>query len=250
MKRRTLVLTVLAGVAVFLVVLVLYLPASWLASRLPPQVQCTEIGGSVWNGECLGLRFQGSALGDATWNFAPGRALTGRLSGDFDLRGKAITARADVDTNFSGVGELRNLKLALTLDPALLPQLPRDQRGTVNADLKRLELAAGPAPRVIEGSVELHDLRQLGAQPMELGSYQLMFDGSTPPDGLPVGKLRDLGGPFRVEGTVKLTPPNGYLVEGYITGRTAAAERVVRDITLGATPETSGRSPFSFEGTY
>jgi len=39
-------------------------------------------------------------------------------------------------------------------------------------------------------------------------------------------------------------------VQGYITGRTAAAERIVREITLGAMPDTSGRSTFSFEGSY
>jgi type II secretion system (T2SS) protein N len=249
-KRRPLVFTVIAGLAVFLVILVLYLPASWFASRLPPQVTCSDIGGSIWNGECLGLGYQGAPLGDATWNFAPSRALTGRLAGEFELRGTAITARADLDTNFSGVGELRNLKLGVALDPALLPQLPRDQRGMLTADLARLELVAGPAPRAIAGTIELRDLRQVGAQPMDLGSYQVNFDGTTPPDGAPVGKLRDLGGPFMVEGTVKLTPPNGYFVQGYITGRTAAAERVVREITLGAMPEPSGRSAFSFEGTY
>ena len=119
-----------------------------------------------------------------------------------------------------------------------------------SAELSRLELAAGPAPRAIEGRIEARELRQVGAQPMEIGSYELTFDGSTPPDGAPVGRLRDLGGPFIVEGTVKLTPPNAYLVQGFITGRTAAAERVVRDITLGAVPEASGRSPFSFEGSY
>jgi len=249
-KRRTLVFTVIAAVAAFLVVLVLYLPAGWFASRLPPQVHCTEIGGTVWQGECIGLKYQGTPLGDATWNLAPGRALTGRLSGDFELRGTAITARADLDTSFSGVGELRNVKLGVALDPALLPQLPRDQRGTFNADLTRLELVAGPAPRALQGSIELRDLRQVGARPMELGSYQVSFDGTTPPDGAPVGKLRDLGGPFMVEGTLKLTPPNAYFVQGFITGRTAAAESVVREITLGAMPEASGRSPFSFEGTY
>ena len=47
-----------------------------------------------------------------------------------------------------------------------------------------------------------------------------------------------------------LTPPNAYLVQGYITGRTAEAERLVREITLGATPDASGRSAFSFEGSY
>lgn len=250
MKRRTLVFTIIAGLAVFLVVLVLYLPASWFASRLPPQVQCASLGGSVWQGECLGLSYQGAPLGDATWNLAAGRALTGRLAGDFSLRGAAIIARADVDAGFSGVGELRNLTLDVQLDPRLLPQLPPDQRGAVSAVLARVEFATGPSVRSLQGTIELRDLRQVGAQPMELGSYQVTFDGSIPADGAPTGKLRDLGGPFVVEGTLKLTPPNGYLVQGYITGRTAAAERVVREITLGAMPEASGRSPFSFEGSY
>ena len=79
------------------------------------------------------LQWQGAALGDATWNLAPGRALTGSLSGDLELRGTAVNLRTDLDTNFSGVGELRNLNARLVLDPALLPQFPPDQRGTVTA---------------------------------------------------------------------------------------------------------------------
>ena len=94
----------------------------------------------------------------------------------------------------------------------------------------------------------MHDFRQVGAQPLDLGSYQVTFDGSAPSDGAVVGSLRDLGGPFAVNGTVTLTPPNAYLVQGYITGRTAEAERLVREITLGAMPDPSGRSTFSFEG--
>jgi hypothetical protein len=250
MKRGTLVLTIIAGLAVFLVVLVLYLPASWIASALPPQVRCNELGGSVWHGECLGLQYQGTALGDATWNLAPSSALTGRLSGDVDVRGAALNARADLDTNFSGVGEFRNVVLTAVLDPALLPQLPPQQRGKLSATLERVELAAGPAPRALQGTIELRDFRQAGAQPLDLGSYQVTFDGSPAPDGALVGKLKDLGGPYIVDGTVKLSPPNGYLVQGYITGRTAAAERIVREITLGAMPDASGRSTFSFEGSW
>jgi type II secretion system (T2SS) protein N len=249
-RRGALALTIIAGLAVFLVVLVLYLPASWFASALPPQLRCNELGGSIWHGECLGLQFQGAAIGDATWNLAPASALTGRLAGDLDLRGSALTARADLDTNFSGVGEFRDVALRLALDPALLPQLPREQRGTVTANLERLELAPGPTPHAITGVIELRDLRQVGAQPMDLGSYQLTFDGTPPQNGALSGKLRDLGGPFIVDGTVQLSGPNGYLVQGYITGRTADAERLVREITLGAMPDASGRSTFSFEGSY
>lgn len=249
MKRSTLLLTVFAGVAVFLVVLALYLPASWFASALPPQLHCKELGGSIWHGECLGLEYRGTGLGDATWNLATARALTGRLIGDVDLRGKAITARADLDTSFSGVGVFRNVALRMTLDPAWLPQLPPEHRGTVVANLARLELAAGGTPLAVEGTLELRDLRQVGPEPLELGSYQASFDGAPVEDGALSGKLRDLGGPFIVDGTVQLTGPDAYVVQGYITGRTAEAERMVQEITLGA-PDTSGRSTFSFEGSF
>jgi Type II secretion system (T2SS), protein N len=249
-KRRSLVLTVIAGLAVFLVVMAIYLPASWVVSALPAQLGCRDVGGSAWNGECLGLRYQAATLGDATWNFAATRAVGGRLAGNVELRGSAVNARAELDTNFAGVGELRNVKLQVVLDPALLPQLPHEQRGTLSADLKRVALAAGGVLHALDGSVELRDLRQVGAQAVELGSYQATFDGKAATDGAVIGKLRDLGGPFIVDGTVKLTAPNGYLVQGYITGRTADAERTVREITLGVPPDSSGRSTFSFEGSY
>ena len=250
MKRGTWLLTIIAGLAVFMVILALNLPASWLSSALPPQIRCNELGGTVWQGECLGLQWEGAALGDATWNLAPGRAVTGRLAGDFELRGSAINARSDFDTSFSGVGELRNLSARVLLDPALLPQLPREQRGTATLQFARLELAEGPTPRALEGTVQLHDFRQIGARPLELGSYELTFDGTVQSNGAAAGALRDLGGPFAVNGTVTLTPPNNYFVQGFITGRTALAERVVRELTLGAMPDPSGRSSFSIEGSF
>lgn len=250
MKRRTLVLTVVAGLVVFLGVLVFYLPASWFSSALPAQVQCGALGGSIWRGECVGLQVQGNALGDATWNLAPGKAFSGRLEGDLDVRGAVLGVRADLNLAFNGSGELRNVSARFPLDPAFLAQLPRNQRGNVVADLKRVVLSEGPAINLLQGVIELRDFRQVGARPLDLGSYQLTFDGSTSPNGNVVGQLRDLGGPFAVTGSVTLSAPRTYLVEGYITGRTAAAERLVREITLGAPPEVSGRSPFSFEGSY
>jgi hypothetical protein len=85
---------------------------------------------------------------------------------------------------------------------------------------------------------------------MDLGSYQVSFDGTAAANGTVAGKVRDLGGPFIVDATLALNPERSYVVQGYITGRTAEAERTVREITLGAAPDTSGRSTFSFEGTY
>jgi hypothetical protein len=248
-KRGTLLLTVVAGVLVFLGVLVLYLPASWFTSMLPPQARCAELGGSIWHGECLGLTYQGGRLGDATWNLAPLSALTGRLVGDADIRG-ALTARADLDLAFDGTGELRNLKARFAMDPTVFAQFPAQQRGHISVDLKRLVLGDSGMPSLAEGTVELRDFRQVGLQPPELGSYSLTFDGKPRADGSLVGQLRDLGGPFALEGTLTLSPPNQYQGAGRIAGRTAEAEGVVRQITFGAPPDASGRAPFTLEGTF
>lgn len=250
LKRGTLILTIIAGILVFLGVLVLYLPASWFASMLPPQVRCTELGGSVWNGECVGMQFQGTPLGDAAWNLSPLRALTGKLSGDVELRGTMLNARADVDVGFDGAGELRNVGAQLPMDPALIPQFNRDYRGRIVANLQRLTLGANGTPQSLQGTLELHDFRQLRPQALALGSYQLVFDGTAQPTGASTGQLKDLGGPFALEGTLTFAPPNEYAVSGFITGRSAEAERIVREITLGAMPDASGRSAFAFEGTF
>lgn len=249
MSRKTL-FTIIAGTLVFLGVLVLYLPASWFASFLPPQVRCAGLGGSVWHGECLSLEIMGQPLGDADWNLSPLKALTGTLSGDVAVQGPSLAASADLDLNFSGLGELRNLKARFPMDPAFLPVFPRDQRGQISVDFKRLVLEANAQPQTLEGTVELRDFRQLRPQALELGSYQLAFDGTRQPNGDSVGLVKDLGGPFIVEGTLRFTPPNGYLVQGFITGRTAQAEQLVREITFGAPPDGSGRAPFTFEGSF
>lgn len=250
MKRRTLVLTIVAGLVVFAGVLALYLPASWFASFLPAQVTCTELGGSLWQGECLGLTVQGNKLGDATWNLAVGSALTGHLVGDVDVRGSQINARGDLDLKFNGSGELRNVTASFPLSSEVIAQFPPNQRGNIVADLKRVALDQNRALSAIEGTIELHDLRQLGSNPLALGSYQVAFAPGDNPTAAAAGRLRDLGGPFALEGTLTLTPPNAYLVQGFITGRTAEAERLVREITLGAPPDASGRSALSFEGTF
>ena len=248
--RRTVLLTLVAGTLVFLGVLVLYLPASWFASRLPPQVRCEELGGSIWHGECLGLSVQGGKLGDATWNLSAFKALTGRLTGDVDVRGGALTANTELDLKFDGSGELRNLQARFPMDPAFVAQFPRDQRGNITAQFTRLVLARGGTPAELEGSVELLDFRQTLPRPIELGSYRLSFDGAPREDGSSMGALNDVGGPFAVDGTVTFTPPNTYVIQGFITGRTAQAESIVREITLGVPPDASGRSAFQFENSF
>jgi hypothetical protein len=250
MKRSRVALLAVALVFVFIAVIVAYLPASWVVLKLPANLplRCTDVGGSIWEGECLGLNSGDKRLGDATWNISRLGVLRSRIAGDVDLRG-ALTARADLDLDFSGNGELRDVKATIPLDPQVLPNVPPYQRGLVIVDLARAVIT-NRAARTLDGSIEIRDLKQVGARPLDLGSYRAVFDGVESGDGTAVGTLTDTGGPFELRGTVTLTPPNTYLVQGTIAGRTGQAESVVREITLGAAPDTSGRTPFSFEGSY
>jgi Type II secretion system (T2SS), protein N len=251
LKRGTLILTLIAGALVFLCVLVLYLPASWIASKLPPQMRCAELGGSIWQGECLGLTFQGDKIGDATWNLSPLKALTGKLSGDIDVRGGALIARGNLHLAFDGAGEITHFDARFPLDPAFLRQFNRNQRGLVSAQFPRLVLGAGGAPKLLQGVVELRDFREVSPRVRDLGNYRLSFDGNPQANGVNVGTLTDLGGAFAVNGTVTFTPPNTYVVQGTIAGRTAEAEAIVRnEIALGAPPDASGRNEFSIESSF
>ncbi|MGC4111373.1 MAG: type II secretion system protein N [Nocardioides sp.] len=250
MTRGRLALTIVAGLAVFLVVLFFYLPASWFRSYLPPGVSCADVGGSVWAGECIGLTVQGSKLGDATWNLSATSALGRQLAGDVDVRGAQAQGHADIDFSLkSGSGELRNVRGQFPLDHGFLAQFPRDRRARVALDVKRA-VVTDTAIKQLEGTVELHDFEQLAPRPLALGSYRVAFDGVATPDGKLPGKVTDLGGPFRLEGTLTLIPPNQWQFEGYITGRTADAERLLRQELPYAAPDASGRTLISFEGAY
>lgn len=249
MTRGKLALTILAGVFVFLAVLFFYLPASWFRSYLPPQVACADIGGSVWSGECIGLSVQGAKLGDATWNLGSTALLGGHLRGDVDVRGALAHARADLDLTLRADGELRNVQAQFPLDPAFVPQFPADRRGNVAVDVKRAVIANRSVTQ-LEGTIELRDFREITPRLMEFGSYRATFDGRSRPDGKVVGQVNDLGGPFRIEGTLELAPPNQYVFQGYITGRTADAERLVREAIPYARPDASGRTEINIEGTY
>ena len=69
---------------------------SWCGCLPDCSSSAATSGAPIFEGECLGAKFQGKPLGDATWNLGRLALLRGRLVGDVDLRG-ALNARADLD---------------------------------------------------------------------------------------------------------------------------------------------------------
>ena len=241
--RRPLWIALLA-IAAFAIIVLTRLPASWVFPR-SPLFACAGIDGSVWSGSCNGLTVQHVEMGDLTWDVAPLRALTGTLAAHIELAHGAVSARSEVDLGFGGGVTLRNLVADLPLDPARVPRVPPQLRGTVHAELALVRLQHGDLTD-LKGRIEAHDLLQRTGHVTPIGSYALSFPGG---GGDPVGTLQDLGGPLAVQGTLRLMHGPAYILEGEVAARADAAPELLSDLQFLGSPDATGRRPFSMAGT-
>jgi general secretion pathway protein N len=241
----------LIGVAialVFFVVLVMRLPAQWIAGFLPRDLACEEPSGTIWNGECGTLRLHAASFGTLGWSLAPLRLLSGKLVADVVLSRPPARAHGNLELSPSGPIVARAIIADFPIEPALIPELPENIAGRAHAEIGLLKLRDGVVES-LEGSIQVHDLAQGGADAAALGDYSLEFAHREAP-GEPVGQLRDLGGPLSVEATLRLTREPGFVLDGVIAARASAPPQLAEDIETLGLPDSSGRRPFSIAGTF
>ncbi|HEY4213546.1 MAG TPA: type II secretion system protein N [Steroidobacteraceae bacterium] len=248
--KRGFVIGALAVLA-FGVILVARLPASWIVPSPPSRIACTSVDGSLWNGVCIGLVYQGKTLGDARWVLHPLKLLSGRVAAHVVLnRGSGTTqptsVQGDVEVGFSGKNiTARDVKADVPLDDELRSALNINYLGTIHADLKSVR-ATDTTLQEIQGVIEAHDLRE--PRGANFGGYSLTFPGGS---GEQVGQLHDLGGgALSVQGTVKITNPPGIVVQGLVAAGPQAPQSLQDDLRVLGSPDAQGRRMFSFETTF
>jgi general secretion pathway protein N len=247
--RRGFWIAFLAVVA-FGAIVIARLPASWVVPAPPSTVACAAVDGSIWNGSCTGLTAQGLALGDLTWNVYPLRLLTGKLCANITLTRPTGSARGELEVGLDKSITARKVEAAFPLDQdvrSLLPQNMRTLRGTANADIAFAHVVNNIVQQV-QGRIEIHDLEDHDrGEVTRLGSYSLTFPGGS---GVPVGQLRDLGGPFGVDGTVRIKQDQpGIDINTYITPRADAPPALVDQMQI-LPRDSQGRREFGTEMTF
>ena len=196
-----LVLTLLLAGAV---TLLLTLPAATLYShygdRLQP-LRMQSITGSIWNGRAQ-LSYAMVPLGQGDWQLEPWALLGARLGGRLALAGPLIEA----DGRFSGDGkriEIADLHLqfpAHLLTPVLdIPSLRL--YGDIEVEARQLRIERGVLDS-LQGKLVWNDLAVGGAAAAQLGGLRVDFEPSAA--GVVLGRIRDLGGPLLVRGTVEV----------------------------------------------
>ncbi|UGB38956.1 type II secretion system protein N [Frateuria soli] len=223
MKRSRAAWLTVAILLLLVVMLVLLLPARWVAPFVQSRLHglgLEGVHGLVWNGGARELRgLDGHPLGHLQWRLS--RALLwGRLDLQLRLDGPGLTASGHLRRD--GDGRAIWTDVALRADPAVwAPRFDSPlgtPRGTLTMELRRAVLQAN-WPVELEGQVHWHGASVLTRrQTVSLGDFRMDIDGT---NGVLTGRLHDQNnGPLRAEGHWQASPL-GWRLDLLLQPRTA-----------------------------
>ncbi|WP_434939494.1 type II secretion system protein N [Shewanella sp. HL-SH8] len=101
------------AVVVYLIFLIVYLPASLLVSLapLPNNIQFAGVDGTLWNGKADLVRIDQRQLEQVSWQLSPWALFIGRADIDFKIgtRATAVSSKGSISYSFSGL-QVENLR--------------------------------------------------------------------------------------------------------------------------------------------
>jgi general secretion pathway protein N len=247
MTRRS--LFVAAGIAAFLVFIVAMVPANQLASRLPEGVALEGVGGTVWSGRASSLAIGGRDIGALEWFCRPWRLVFLEWSCRVDLTPPGGEVTGDVSGDFGGetvAASGVSGRLPITVLEGVAT--PRGWTGVLELAVDRLSLV-NRRPAQASGTLVVRGLRAPGPAGEQLGDFELAVGEGVVGTGALTGRLRDLGGPLRVRGTIELQPDGRYLMKGDAAPGPGAGPAIFDTLAFLGPPDNLGRRPFTIEGT-
>ncbi len=245
MRSRAPVLLVALGAIAFFGFLAALLPASLLARLLPQGVEASTFTGTVWAGRVESVRSGPLMLAAVEWRCAALPLLVAQLRCRvaLDMQPGRLTARTTLRPGGAlSVDALNGAVPLAAVGPA------GGWRGELRFENVELELRSG-RPQPLSGTVIAADLRAPQPGGARLGSYALEFGEGFASPGVTGGRLRDLGGPLSLRGTVRIEPPGRYLAQGEVAPRPGASQELLGALSFLAPPDASGHRSFTFEGS-
>lgn len=240
---------VVLGLATYLILAIVTLPASVILSRLPPSIVTAGVEGSLWSGRAQLVQVAGTQVGSVSWKLQALPLFAARIRTDLKIARNDGFAEARLSMPMSGGAvSLSNLTASVPLSALPTSVAPGGWTGTVNARLAKLQLDESGWPTQVEGTVEVHDLTGPARRPANVGSYKATFPPAPAGDEL-VGALADQGGPLEIAGSIRLKADRSYLIEGSVAPRPEASRSMTDSLRFLGEADAQGRRPFSLAGT-
>lgn len=242
---KNLRLLILAGIATFVIALIISFPArvayQWFA---PGELKLSGISGSVWRGKAAQGTAAGVYLADINWRYRPLALLRGKL--EFASNGKLASGffEAKVAVGVGGSVTLSDLNGALTLE-TLAGVLPlAGIEGDVSAQFEKIVVDNG-VPVEATGTLNIANLISRYLSPMRLGDYRAEFQ--TRDDGI-AGIVESTSGVLEVSGNITLGRDRNYTFLGKVAAKPTAPINIAQQLQLLGSPDSDGMREFRIEG--
>lgn len=232
-------------VLVFVITLLVRLPARALLRLLPADVACAEPTGTVWNGSCGELRAGAFAVSGLSWTVHPAALLRLHVVADLASQDPRANGQAQVELALNGDLAITALAANLTI-PNGAGIFPAGSSGNVQLAVNSARIEGGHLV-AMQGKIDLQRVH-IENPPAELGSFELQFAPPTQADAM-VGQLRDLNGPLSVIGVLQLSRAGSYDLEGSVAPRPDASADLMQALQLLGPPDAQNRRAFSLAGS-
>jgi general secretion pathway protein N len=236
---------VLAGLLVFLAVLVVSFPARvayrWFA---PSDLTLSGISGSIWSGSAAEGLAGGAYIRDITWKLKPAGLLGGKLAFATTSRPASGSMNTDVAVGLDGSLTLSNLSGNVPLDLVHQAFQRAGLSGDLSLQFETLALRNG-LPVDASGSMTIANLFAPALSAGVLGDFGAQFQSA---DGVITGTVDDLSGVLDVAGTITISPDRSYSLVGDVAARPGAPPSIEQQLRFLGSPDARGFRPFRFEG--
>jgi hypothetical protein len=226
-----------------------FLPASLVASRLPPSVGLDGPSGTIWSGRGEHLLINGADVGALEWDVAPSALLGGVVQAAIQLKHPSGELHGTVRVGLGGrvVGDGIDLELPLT---TLHPNHGPDAwTGVLAGHIEHVELERG-WPVALRATFTINGLNAPQA-PRPLGNFLLSFDGKADPGTSDlVGLLRDLDAPIEVRANLRLAANRTYRIAGSLAPRATLDPETTQALAFLGAADANGRREFEITGTF
>jgi general secretion pathway protein N len=169
----------LAGVAAYLLILLITLPAARVTKLLEQNItdlDLQSVTGSLFSGKADRVVIRGFGLGPVTWSLRPLSLLLARLEYRLDLKDPAFRGKGIVGTGPGGHVYLHDLQVELKPDSLInhFSPLPVQISGDVRLLIESMDFVDG-FPRELSGHVDWVDARILEPMEMALGHVEAIL---------------------------------------------------------------------------
>ena len=229
---------------IFIATLIWRLPASWALGFLPPGVSCEQPRGTAWNGSCGQLSAGHIALHDLRWSWLGGELLHRKLGVAVSVNDPQLHGSARLLLGSGGRLSAEQLSAQLPLHNSLLGGTATGLDGSLQIELPHIELLNGQATAAT-GTLQARDVRRLRPL-LNYGNFEWQL--AAVQNGRLSGRLRDLGGPLALAGTLALSLRGDFELNALLQARTGADPALAQAAELLGPADADGRHALSVSG--